>query len=233
MKAIVAAILVLVSAAHLLTASDLPPLGVTGVPAGFVPPTRDSKGNYVHPSDVQVQLVSFSETELIMDCSRQNAKWRERYSVVGGKLLLAELTYSSNEEPNDTYHVIVEITPSPVLRSPERKTFPIGMSPIGIDSVDRGWSNFGTYLQKLVQDVQAKWDQTDGKSGTVVRVDFTLNSRGEVSKAAGHAGGQVPRPIIMRSVLAVSAAAPFSPWTPEMQNLLGNEQKITLSFVYP
>ena len=74
---------------------------------------------------------------------------------------------------------------------------PSGPSNIGVGQWDPRWKNYGEYLQRLVDTVQAEWDtlldQSDSvaASGTHATVTFRLNSDGNIVrivKVEGNAG---------------------------------------------
>lgn len=59
---------------------------------------------------------------------------------------------------------------------------------IGVSYWDPRWSNYGVYFQRLIESVQAQWEQNLSQGGvltnpgSMVEVKFALNSRGEVSR---------------------------------------------------
>jgi hypothetical protein len=112
-----------------------------------------------------------------------------------------------------------------------------GTSNIGLAAWDAKWSNYGQYLQKLIDTVQIQWERvlTESRiyptSGTNVKVVFNLNSKGEVSRIVsveGTAGNQAEK----ACASAITARAPYGPWTDDMVAVLGEEQELTFVFYY-
>jgi hypothetical protein len=114
-----------------------------------------------------------------------------------------------------------------------------GTANAGITACDARWSNYGVYLRRLVETVQIEWDNildTSGvypQPGSTVEVTFVLNSKGEIStikKVQASAGtsdaGTKACPA------AITARAPYGPWTDDMIAVLGQEQQMTFTFYY-
>jgi hypothetical protein len=115
---------------------------------------------------------------------------------------------------------------------------PLSASNAGIIGVDAKFSEFGDYLQELIDTVDAQWQKLVGEmttyppSKSVVVVTFKLNAQGEVQildvqgeDAAGRVGTYT-------CMDAIRARAPYRPWTKEMVAVLGVEQEIRFSFHY-
>jgi hypothetical protein len=114
---------------------------------------------------------------------------------------------------------------------------PVGTSNIGIAAWDARWSNYGEYLQRLIDTVQAEWDNLLNNSnayppsGTHVLVTFRLNAAGNVStivKVDGNAGDLGQK----YCVSAITDRAPFGKWTDDMVAMMGTEQELTFTFYY-
>ncbi|HTB80704.1 MAG TPA: hypothetical protein VK717_07440 [Opitutaceae bacterium] len=117
---------------------------------------------------------------------------------------------------------------------------PTGTSNIGLASWDARWSNYGQYLQQLIDTVQAQWDKllTNAgslpASGTHVVVTFRLKSDGTVSeilKVDGDAGklGET----YCASAITIPGTAPgYGKWTDDMVAILGDQQDLTFAFYY-
>jgi hypothetical protein len=114
---------------------------------------------------------------------------------------------------------------------------PIGTSNIGIAGWDARWSNYGEYLQRLIDDVQAEWDKlldnSDARppSSTHVLVTFRLNSDGNVSmivKVDGNAGDLGQK----YCVSAITDRGSYGKWTDDMVAMMGSEQELTFTFYY-
>jgi hypothetical protein len=114
---------------------------------------------------------------------------------------------------------------------------PHGVSRAGQIGVDAKFSEFGDYLQELIEIVQSQWNRvltqtaTYPVTGSKVIIRFTLNSNGEVSRieeveeTAGKQGTYA-------CLSAIQDRQPYRPWTKEMVAILGNEQQITFQFYY-
>lgn len=114
---------------------------------------------------------------------------------------------------------------------------PGSASQAGRIAVNARFSEFGDYLQELIDVVDAQWNRilrqmsTYPPAGSVVTVVFRINSQGEVwilDVEEGTAG----RPGALACVNAITARMPYRPWTREMVAVLGTEQDITFGFYY-
>jgi hypothetical protein len=117
------------------------------------------------------------------------------------------------------------------------KERPIGVANAGVIGVDAHFSEFGDYLQELINIVQIQWDRilesagSRPKPGTHVLVNFRLNSKGEISeiiKVEGDAGDYGTR----AALSAIQDRAPYRAWTKEMVAVLGEDQVLTFDFYY-
>jgi hypothetical protein len=111
-----------------------------------------------------------------------------------------------------------------------------GTSNIGPLGYDARWSEYGDYMQELIEVVQASWEgllrdaRAYPKAGTSVIVTFTLNSSGEVSivsveETTGAAGAYV-------STTAITSRQPYRKWTDQMIAVLGQQQTMTFRFFF-
>jgi hypothetical protein len=115
----------------------------------------------------------------------------------------------------------------------------IGTSNIGLTAVDSRWSNYGVYLQRLIESVQIQWERILSESGvypnpgSIVEVKFVLNSRGEISKII-HVNPSVGTSdsATRACPAAIEARAPYGDWTDDMIAMLGSEQEMTFTFLY-
>jgi hypothetical protein len=115
----------------------------------------------------------------------------------------------------------------------------IGTSNIGPIAVDARWSNYGVYLQRLLESVQIQWERILSQSGvypnpgSTVEVKFVLNARGEISKIVHVTPSAGTSDAATRACpAAIEGPAPYGPWTDDMIAMLGNEQEMTFSFYY-
>ena len=112
-----------------------------------------------------------------------------------------------------------------------------GTSNIGNIAVDAKWSNYGAYLQRMIDTVQVQWERilieskTYPPSGSTVTVRFILNSEGRIAQileVENHSTDQASR----ACVSGVTDRAPYGPWTDDMKAMLGEQQEMTLTFYF-
>jgi len=112
-----------------------------------------------------------------------------------------------------------------------------GTSNIGPVAYDAKWSNYGQYLQKMIETVQIQWERilTESRiyptSGTNVTVKFRIDSEGKISEiinVEGTAGNQAEK----ACTSAITSRAPYGPWTDDMIAVLGTSQEMTFAFYY-
>ncbi|MDF9833322.1 hypothetical protein M2103_001545 [Ereboglobus sp. PH5-5] len=112
-----------------------------------------------------------------------------------------------------------------------------GTQNIGAMAYDAKWSNYGQYLQKLIDTVQIQFEDLNEKSrfwpptGTKVTVRFILDSEGkiaEIVEADGNGGSQATQICIS----AITDRAPYGKWTDDMVAILGEKQEMTFTFYY-
>lgn len=112
-----------------------------------------------------------------------------------------------------------------------------GTSNIGPIAIDAKWSNYGAYLQRLIETVQLQWERilSDSKvyptSGSTVEVKFILNSEGAVTRVvnvestASDSGSRA-------CMSAITERSPYGKWTDDMIAVLGEQQEMTFKFLY-
>jgi len=114
---------------------------------------------------------------------------------------------------------------------------PIGVSNAGQVAVDAHFSQFGDYLQELIDIVQIQWERIltssslSPKSSSHVTISFRINSKGQIAeilKVEGDAGEYGTN----AALSALREPAPYRAWTKEMVAVLGDDQVITFSFYY-
>ncbi len=112
-----------------------------------------------------------------------------------------------------------------------------GTTNIGILGIDARWSEYGEYMQELLEIVQIQWykilaeSQVSPPRGSHVVITFKLNSKGEteiVKVEDADAGKQG----VFSCQNAITSRQPYRKWTEQMIAVLGEEQQITLSFYY-
>lgn len=113
----------------------------------------------------------------------------------------------------------------------------IGTANVGPRGIDAKWSNYGAYLQKMVEIVQAHFDKLNYESrisappGTMISVKFTLESDGKITivNVDSSKGTEAAARI---SVSSIAIPSPFGPWTDDMKAMLGEKQEMTYDFYY-
>ena len=114
---------------------------------------------------------------------------------------------------------------------------PIGVSNAGALGVNAHFSEFGDYLQELINIVSTEWDSIVEESRTNpptshVTVTFRLNSKGEVAEIMKVEQGEAGAQWTNACVSAITNRAPYRPWTKPMVAVLGEDQVITFTFNY-
>jgi hypothetical protein len=113
----------------------------------------------------------------------------------------------------------------------------IGTQNIGLIGVSAQFSQYGLYLQKMIESIQIQWERLiiESKvypgSGKMVTVKFRMDSQGQISQIVsveGTAGNQAEG----NCTTAITSRAPYGPWTPDMIAVLGESQEMTFSFYY-
>ena len=114
---------------------------------------------------------------------------------------------------------------------------PVGVNNAGTIAVDAHFSQFGDYLQELIDIVQIQWERVlysssvYPKSSSHVVITFRINSQGQIAeivKVEGDAGEYGTR----AALSAIQEPAPYRTWTKEMVAVLGDDQVITFAFYY-
>lgn len=111
-----------------------------------------------------------------------------------------------------------------------------GTAQVGILGIDARWSEYGDYMQELIEIVDEQWHsilnerRTSPAPGTHVSVTFTLDSKGatkvvSVEETAG-------RPGVYACLSAIEDRQPYRPWSNQMIAVLGDEQTMTFTFYY-
>ena len=113
---------------------------------------------------------------------------------------------------------------------------PVGVSNAGTIGVDAHFSQFGDYLQELINIVQIEWERVlEGNASpppeSHVMITFRLDSQGhiaEILKVDGNAGDLGTN----AALSAIRDREPYRAWTKEMVAVLGDSQDITFTFYY-
>jgi hypothetical protein len=114
---------------------------------------------------------------------------------------------------------------------------PVGTRNMGISGIDARWSNYGAYLQRMVDTVQIQWERlilsmsAMPASGSTVSVRFVINDEGKITQiknvetAASETASRA-------CVSAITDRSPYGAWTDDMKAMLGSQQEMTFTFFY-
>ncbi len=112
-----------------------------------------------------------------------------------------------------------------------------GTQNIGNIAVDARWSNYGAYLQKMIETVQVQWERlvlqltANPAVGSTVTVKFVMNDSGRIARII--AVESTASETASRACLsAITDRAPYGDWTDDMKVVLGTEQEMTFTFYY-
>jgi len=114
----------------------------------------------------------------------------------------------------------------------------IGTSNIGPVAIDARWSNYGVYLQRMIETVQIEWDhilavsKVRPNSGSIVAVKFVMDKTGAVKIAGVDPSAGTSDEATRACVSAITQRSPYGDWSDDMIAVLGKEQEMTFSFYY-
>jgi hypothetical protein len=112
-----------------------------------------------------------------------------------------------------------------------------GTSNIGPIAFDARWSNYGAYLQRLIETVQIQWEHILSESrvyptpGSTVEVKFILNSEGAVARIV-NVESTATDAASRACMSAITERSPYGKWTDDMLAVLGEQQELTFKFFY-
>jgi hypothetical protein len=112
-----------------------------------------------------------------------------------------------------------------------------GVSNMGVTASDAFQSEYGEYLNELIEIVQVQWYRILAESrvspprGSHVAITFTINSQGEtdIVKVEDEGSG---RQGVFSCQNAIQARQPYRKWSDAMIALLGEEQSLTFRFYH-
>ena len=112
-----------------------------------------------------------------------------------------------------------------------------GVANIGILGMDARWSEYGEYLNELIEIVQQKWygilreSRVSPPRGSHVIVTFRINSKGEteITKVEDADAGKQG---VFSCQNAITYPQPYRKWSDAMIAVLGDSQELTFSFYY-
>lgn len=113
----------------------------------------------------------------------------------------------------------------------------VGTSNIGLIGVSAQFSNYGAYLQRMIEAIQIKWDSILNESkiypprGTMAVLRFRMDKEGAVTEILEVSGDTTDQGK-QSCASAITAPSPFGKWTDDMVALLGENQELTFQFYY-
>jgi hypothetical protein len=113
----------------------------------------------------------------------------------------------------------------------------IGTSNAGLIGVSAEFSNYGAYLQKMVEIVQVQFDRLNDEShiyppsGSIVIVKFVINDQGQIARIIS-VENKATDAAARLCTSAITLPSPYGPWTDDMKAMLGKEQELTYEFFY-
>jgi hypothetical protein len=146
---------------------------------------------------------------------------------------LVAVTSSTHAQPKERPRLAsISLNRSSILTN--RAT---GVTNLGIVGMDARWSEYGDYLNRLIETVQAQWykilevQQGSPPRGSHVVVTFRINSKGEteiVKVEDADAGRQG----VLSCENAITYPQPYGKWSDAMIAVLGESQELTFAFYY-
>jgi hypothetical protein len=113
----------------------------------------------------------------------------------------------------------------------------LGTMNVGLRGIDAKWSNYGTYLQKMVEIIQIQFDRLNDESriyppsGSMVSIKFVLSSEGKIARIIS-VESKATEAAAQTCTSSITIPAPYGPWTDDMKALLGEEQEMIFDFYY-
>ncbi len=112
-----------------------------------------------------------------------------------------------------------------------------GTTNIGNIAVDARWSNYGAYLQRMIDTVQIQWERiilgmgAMPAVGSTVTVKFIMNDEGKIVEIRNHET-TASETGTRACMSAITDRSPYGPWTDDMKAVLGTQQEMTFTFYY-
>jgi hypothetical protein len=112
-----------------------------------------------------------------------------------------------------------------------------GTKNVGLTGIDAKWSNYGAYLQRMIDTVQIQWERlilsmsAMPAGGSMVTVKFVMNDEGRITQIA-NVDTTANETASRACVSAITDRAPYGPWTDDMKAVLGSQQEMTFTFHY-
>jgi hypothetical protein len=113
----------------------------------------------------------------------------------------------------------------------------VGTFNVGLRGIDAKWSNYGMYLQKMVEIIQVEFDKLNDESriyppsGSMVTVKFILDSEGKIARIIS-VESKATDAAARTCTSSITIPSPYGPWTDDMKAILGEEQELIFDFYY-
>ena len=114
---------------------------------------------------------------------------------------------------------------------------PVGVSRAGTVAISARFSNYGDYMQRMMEAIQSAWwdiierSRFQSVSAGSVLVRFKLHRDGTVTEAQ-ILNSDVQRIMALACKDAVMAPAPYDAWRTDMVALYGEDDIVTIHFIY-
>lgn len=146
---------------------------------------------------------------------------------------LVAVTSSSQQQPKQR----PRLSSTSLNRSSPLTNRAAGVTNIGIIGRDARWSEYGEYLNSLIEIVQVQWykiladSRVSPPRGSHVIITFRINSKGEteITKVEDADAG---RQGVFACQNAITYPQPYGKWSDAMIAVLGDSQELTFSFYY-
>ena len=135
-----------------------------------------------------------------------------------------------------------EPSPRPRPRLPKVAPGPVanrnaGVSRTGTIAVDAKFSEFGEYMERLIEIVSVRWnslaDEAAAKeNNSKVVLRFVLTKDGLISDMETRPGTTAKVIGIYMCRTAIEEGAPYGPWTEEMVEVFGQDEEVNFTFFY-
>lgn len=140
---------------------------------------------------------------------------------------------ASPPQPRPRPRLEPNVVSAPLMKSNARA------SRSGVVAVDAEFSEYGEYLQRMVEAVSRAWNGSVDRVELIkerpsrVKVRFTIDSGGNIRNM--RVIDKTPNAELLATGLcldAIQSRAPYDRWTYDMVQVLGTEQEVTFTFYY-
>ncbi len=125
-----------------------------------------------------------------------------------------------------------QVVPGPVRNSPS------SVSSLGVVAIDAQFSQFGEYTQRMIEAISGQWhllarnfNHSFQDMGSRVKIEFNLTPEGRVENLIVKETAS-SRPATLLCKDAILSRAPFGEWNEEMVAMLGDNDRVKITFYY-